>query len=89
MRFIIEQYNTGDIYISLGTPVKPLNGYHLMTSSEYKKRASYYEYPLLYSNDICCDVGLYFPIHRVANIYVTKHYNSFEEFVENNVELFL
>ncbi len=86
MRYIIERTEDKDIYISEGkriTKARPS-----MRFSPFGKALAKAEYKIVYSND-----GLFYggktSTLQCKNIKLTKHYNSFEKFVEDHIELFL
>ncbi len=80
MRYIIEN-ELDEVFISEG---KPMNNDWAVSSG--KK-----DYPIVYSTTSMVKVGETYPLTRPprANVKVTKHYKSFEEFVEDHIELFL
>ncbi len=85
MRYIIEKTDDGkEIFIS---EAKRVQSTETALTKKYKLFES--SYKVVYSSHMCCCPGDISSIVFPENITITKHYKSFEDFAEDNVELFL
>jgi fructose/tagatose bisphosphate aldolase len=85
MRYIIEKTDDGkEIFIS---EMKRISRTGIPLTKKYKLFES--SYKVVYSSHMCCCPGDISSIVFPENITITKHYKSFEAFMEDNVELFL